>query len=171
MSKLTEAQELACNSYQIIKLDPQTWKQNNWRSNEVSCAMTSDGEEQRTRCGTKLCWGGHVVVLAGGKFITNDPESYYFDRLIAEHFDHEDFIEKQAFFDTTIRSVDVSERLQALLKVSEEALEPIVNGENNLEDIRRSIIDILGVDPETRMLTSDPAEENKCSNPLCSLCN
>jgi len=179
MTKLTRAQELACDAYDLIKHNPGTWLQSAWRTPQEACPATSEGEKQRTRCGTQLCWGGHLVVLAGGKFVTDDADSAYFDRLLAESFDKPYAVESLHTGDFDLKTVPVHERLSALLGLSVNELTLITSGYNTVSQIRSAIKKRLGVNPETRTLVTgfltnyDTTMDNyhsvrcPCGDPYC----
>lgn len=165
-STLTRAQRLACDAWQLIYRDPSLLEQKTWRS-EVKTT--------RTRCGTKLCWGGHVVALDDGQFLFDNPRSAYYDHVLARPSDPISKVKNlNVGYDgeTKIGVISVAHRLAALMGVSNLELEKITAGGNTIEDIRKGIIDVLGVDPKTEQLVPkvDPYARKTCScgDPSCS---
>lgn len=149
-SLLSREQQLAVDAWKFIAANPGSWHQGAWRSEGTG------GE--KTRCGAKLCWGGHVAVLDGGKFIVNDAESLYGDRLLADpnekHSDDWDLDFAGATFE--ISTITVFNRLRNIFEgvLEYREIEDLVGGNNTLDQLKDLIIKYLRVNPETGELVT-----------------
>lgn len=163
-STLTKAQRLACDAWQLINRNPELLEQRTWRS---------ESKTPRTRCGTKLCWGGHVVLLDEGQFLFDNPRSNFYDHVLARPSDPIAKVKQLSVgFDgeTKIGVISVADRLRSIMGVGAADLEKITSGGNTIEDIRRGIIDVLGVDPKTEELVPKYSYRKPCScgDPDCT---
>jgi hypothetical protein len=162
---LTRAQDYAVRAYQEIRDNPTEWDQSRWRASKP-CSTT--------KCGTQLCWGGHIVFMDGAVNIINDPESTYFQYVLARESDPYNRIHKVRAEHGEIEFgiIEIAERLRSILGVSGFAFDDLTNGGNSLSDLRKAIKTHLGVDPESgRKVEKTEKAETKCpcGNPNCTL--
>lgn len=95
-----------------IEAHPQTW-------------------EQRTyRCGTGMCFAGWASELAGGKWLTSDPDDDYAEYLLAEP--GEPFAQERQ----GTLTVSVESRARRVLGLDEEQADDLFYGYNNRDDMR-----------------------------------
>lgn len=161
MSYLNKQQSLATDAYQEIKRNPGSWDQELFRSYQ-SC--------DTTRCGSRLCWGGHIVAMDDGVFLTNDPLNDYYSFVLARSSDPKEDVEtldadggRDSF---TFGMISVSDRLKSILKVDSDAYEELIHPGNTLDDLRTYIVKHLHVDPETGEKVT-PKSVCHCGDPYC----
>lgn len=158
MSKLTYEQQLAVDAWQLIYNNPELHEQGTWRSEQ----------EAETRCGTKLCWGGHVVVLDGGVFLTNNKNSSLYQKVLARPTDYPHNVANIpiGYDNDTLPVVSISGRIQSIFRgVSD--LSRMTGGELTVERIRQGIIKQLRVDPKTGLKVEKPASTCYCGDITC----
>jgi len=158
LSHLSHPERLAVEAWQLIKNHPEQWRQEAWRSPDP------------TRCGTQLCWGGHVVALDGGIWVTDDPCNGFYNHVIARPGESEWSIRKiHAEHDLVFSVISVEGRLTSLFGISPDQMFRITSGDNTITDIRRAIINVLGIDPSTGERVSKPEKVSTCycGNPAC----
>lgn len=161
---LTRQQKLAVDAWQLIAANPTTWKQRVWRERAYG---TTD-----SHCGAKLCWGGHVTMLDGGRFVTDNPDdSSLFEQLIATPGERDSInqrLSSPSGYSLDLHFISVRSRLRNIFRghLTDEQVDQLTEGENSLEELQDYIIKYLGVDPETGELV-----KNKkvcfCGDPNC----
>lgn len=157
---LTPQQVTAVRTYQQIKMQPQTWKQEEWRD-----TGSDDDEEDYdpTRCGSKLCFLGHVANNDAGQWATDDAYDSHFSYLIArkgddsESIDYMD-IDLTGFNTVSIPVTPVMNRAATILGISLDAADDISAPGNTLWKIRELIKKHLKVDPETGKAIKEPVK-------------
>lgn len=157
-TQLTKGQRAAVTAYQQIKLNPQSWNQNAWRS-----AATDEDEDgdtcSTTRCGARLCFMGQVVQNDGARWFTDNPDEDYFQYM---HVRDGDDIEDLTWVHTYLKNsetvktpvISVLPRATQILGFprGDSGAYTISRGENTLDDLRRYIKEFMYVDPENGML-------------------
>jgi hypothetical protein len=178
---LTEEQKIAVRTYQQIKMLPNIWKQDEWRDTE-GYEETGD----KTRCGAKLCFLGHVASNDFGQWATDDPDNSHFSDLIVREGDEMSDVEYltislSGFNAVDIPVISVMNRAASILGISKSEASDLSAPGNSLGDLRSYIKSYLNVDPENgnpvktykneMSILGDRPKNHQASFGGCSLCN
>jgi len=141
----TQAEQLLVTTWHVIKDNPETWNQSSWR------------------CDTGYCVAGWIDTIAGGQWI-NEPiliavggtEYLAFDPAIDDDYHRRPKIMGIDGNYVITSAVSASHRAEMLLRDLADntegcyasVLAQLFHQDNDLEDIRARMIDLLGYDPD-----------------------
>jgi len=101
------------------------------------------------RCRTGLCFAGWAAVLAGGVWLSTDPDGVDRDVLVAtdEEIARGDAIPVWDAYDDKRMGVPAHDRAQRLLGLTGEQALRLFAGSNTIHDLRRIVAELCGEAP------------------------